>query len=171
MCILLLPQLSPEFFSIIFLATKTTNMDLFPGEEYLVRSNSERLVLTTHRIELTNKDWGSSYRSILFLEDISSIEIRYTSLLIALLAGIVLIVGGIMWFNQSSVSPLNPATIAGGLAILFYFLSRRHVVSISPNGGRPLNFEIGSMSQQEVNEFIDKVQLAKLARRNQLYHN
>lgn len=140
-------------------------MNLFPEEEYLVRSNNERLVLTTHRIQLTSKDWGASYRNILFLEDISSIEIRYTSLVIALFIGIFLIVGGLMWTGQSSISPLNGVTICGAFAILVYWLSRRHVVSISPNGGRSLNFEIGSMSEEEVNDFLDKVQLAKAARR------
>lgn len=141
-------------------------MNLFPGEEYLVRSNNERLVLTTHRIELSSKDWGASYRNTLFLEDISSIEVRYTSLSLALIIGVILIVGGFMWAAQADVQLFNAATIGGGFAVLIYILSRRHVVSICPNGGHALNFEVGSMSSEEINDFVDKVQLAKAARRN-----
>lgn len=140
-------------------------MNLFPSEEYLVRSNNDRIILTTHRIQLTSKDWGSSYRSILFLEDISSIEKRSSSLFIALVIGIFLLVGGMMWANQADINQINPATISGIILIIVYFLSRKHVVSITPNGGKSLNFEIGQMSDEEVNEFIDKVQLAKLVRR------
>lgn len=140
-------------------------MDLFPSEEYLVQSNNDRLVLTTHRLQLTSKDWGSSYKNILFIEDISSIEVRYSSLVIALVIGVFALIGGLMWANDSSVSQLNIATISGIILIIVYFLSRRYLVSITPNGGKPLNFEIGQMSTEEVNDFIDKVQLAKHARR------
>lgn len=140
-------------------------MNLFPGEELLVRSNNERIILTTHRIELSSKEWGTSYRNTIFLEDISSIEIRYTSFILALLLGILLITGGLIWSSQAEITPFNVSSIAGGFSILVYFLSRRHVVSISPNGGRAINFEIGSMSNLDLEEFIDKIQLAKLARR------
>lgn len=140
-------------------------MELFASEEFLVRSNNDRLVLTTHRLHLSSKEWGQAYSNTLFLEDISSVEIRYSSFVLGLMIGGFLILGGLMWAQQGSVPPFNAATIAGGVFVLFYFLSRRHLVSITPNGGKPINFEIGSMSNEEVNDFIHKVQLAKERRR------
>jgi hypothetical protein len=145
-------------------------MQLFPNEEYLVRSNNDLLVLTTHRIQSKSKDWGSSYENTLFLEDISSIEIRYSSLFLALVIGIFLIVGGLIWSNNEGISPFNYSTIAGAFAILVYFVSRRHVISITPDGGNPINLDIGHMGSEEIHDFIDKVQLAKAARVNNLYH-
>lgn len=143
-------------------------MNLFPGEEMLVRSNNDRVILTTHRLQLSSKDWGASYRNTIFLEDIGSIENKYTSLFISLVIGILLIAGGLLYAQQGEMLPFNPITIVGGIAVLVYFFSRRHVVSITPMGGRSLNFETGPMSEAEITDFIDKVQLAKLARKNKI---
>lgn len=139
-------------------------MELFDSEELLVSSNNDRLKLTTHRIQLNNRDWGSSYRIVVFLEDISSIEVKYSSLFIALIVGIFLIIGG---FSLPDLSSDYTRIFVGvGIFLVFiWILSRRHVVSITPDGGKAVNFEIGRMSSEEVDDFIHKVQLAKLARR------
>ncbi len=143
-------------------------MNLFPGEELVVRSNNDRLVLSTHRLQPSSKDWGASYQNIIFLEDIGSIENKYTSLFIALVIGVLLIVGGLLYAQQNEIAPFNPMAIAGGSAMLIYFFSRSHVVSITPIGGHSLNFETGPMSEDEVADFIDKVQLTKLARKTKM---
>lgn len=122
-------------------------MELFSFEEYLVRSNNDRLILTTYRLHLRSKDWRQSYSNTLFLEDISSIEVRYSSFFLGLVLGIALIVGGIMWAQSGEVPPINLITISGCFLILIYFFTRRHLVSITPNGGKPINFEIGAMHE------------------------
>lgn len=143
-------------------------MTLLPNEQELVTSNGNKVILTTHRIQLTDKDWGYSYSIEIFLEDISSVEIRYRSNIILLLLGCLGILVGLYLFAQSNDS-VNYGFIAGIILLLIWWFSRRHIISISSDGGSSLNFEVGGMSSYLIEEFVGKVQLAKLNRVNQLY--
>jgi len=140
-------------------------MQLLPEEDYLVRSNDDTVVLTTHRIKVRNKDWGMSYQNVIFLEDISSIEIRYSSWFIVLVLGFVLIGTGLFIAGQNNGDLFNIATGGGALLILLYFLSRKHVVTITPDGGKGMDIQIKNMQDMQVEDFIEKVQIAKMARR------
>lgn len=143
-------------------------MELFSSEEFLFRSNDEQLLLTTQRVSVRTKEWGQAYNNTIFLEDISSVETRFSSLLSMLVIGIVLIAGGLFWGQSSNGAIFNGACIFGVIALLVYFLSRRHVVRITPDGGHAIEYEIGSMPQTSVDEFIHKLQLAKAVRRQAL---
>lgn len=58
------------------------------------------------------------------------------------------------------------------LAVIFLLLwlnSRRHVVTISSNGGAKLNFLVEGMGEGQVQDFVDKVGAAKVGRMNQLF--
>lgn len=45
-------------------------------------------------------------------------------------------------------------------------VSRTHIVSISSNGGKPLNFKVNGMKEDIIEDFIYKVQEAKIQRLN-----
>jgi hypothetical protein len=145
-------------------------MNLLPNEEQVVTSNSEKIILTNLRIQMTDEYWGSSYKIVLFLEDISSIEQRFKSNVIFLLLGCLGFIAGLYISSQSyNEGSFNIGYVAGAVFIVLWWFSRRHVVSISSDSGRALTFEVGQMSKDLIDSFIDDVQLAKLKRVNQLF--
>ena len=76
-------------------------MKLLPNEEKLITSNEDKIVLTNHRIQMTDSFWGQSFTISIFLEDISSIEIKYKSNILLLILGAICVLGGFyMGFKQ-----------------------------------------------------------------------
>jgi hypothetical protein len=147
-------------------------MTLFANEEQLVTSNGNKVILTSHRIQMTDSDWGSSYSIVIFLEDISSIETRYKSNIIFLILGCLGILFGFYLSSQTySGGSLNIGFIGGIILLALWWFSRKHVISISSDGGSSLNFQVGQMSKDQIENFTDNVQSAKEKRINQLYKN
>jgi hypothetical protein len=144
-------------------------MQLLPDEKLLVTSNQDRIVLTSQRIHLTDKEWGRSYQITLFLENISSIENVYKSNPVLLLIGALGLVVGITTINREYQAGLAFGGFTAAVIFLLLWLnSRRHIVTISSNGGGKLNFLVERMGEAEVQDFIDKVQAAKANRIKQL---
>jgi hypothetical protein len=140
-------------------------MQLLPNEETLVTSESERLILTTRRIRLKDKQWGRSHTVIIFLEDISSIENLYKSNILFLALAACGLFAGVLFFNDGSNTEIrNGGFIAGILFLLLWLNSRTHVVTISSNGGAKLNFVVEAMGESDVEEFLYNVSLAKAKR-------
>lgn len=140
-------------------------MKLLPNEERLVSSNGDKIILTDHRIQMTDRAWGHSFTISMFLENISSIEIKYRSNTLLLVLGIVITLGGVYMGGQFHGSqPLAVGIALGGSFLLGWWFSRKHVISISSNGGSPLNFEVQGMSEEEINHFVYRVSLAKRER-------
>ena len=54
-------------------------MTLLPNEAKIITSDDEKIILTNHRIQMTDSVWGQSFFICIFLEDISSITIKYKS--------------------------------------------------------------------------------------------
>ncbi|MDB5198745.1 MAG: hypothetical protein JWO92_708 [Chitinophagaceae bacterium] len=145
-------------------------MTLLANEEQLVTSNGNKVILTTHRIQMTDSDWGSSYKIVIFLEDISSIETRFKSNIIFLILGCLGILFGFYFSSQRyNGSTLNIGFIGGIILLGLWLFSKKHVISVSSDGGNSLNFEVGQMSKEQIENFTDNVQSAKAKRINQLY--
>lgn len=140
-------------------------MKKLENENVILTSNNDKVILTDHRIHMKVKDWGIDYSIGIFLEDISSIEVKYKSSLILLLAGIISIVGSVLYGlseNQSGILVLG--LILGLILLAFWWFSRQHIVSISPNGGAKLNFSIQGFEAEKVEDFVWKVSKAKAER-------
>jgi hypothetical protein len=58
----------------------------------------------------------------------------------------------------------NAAFVAGIVFVLLWLNSRKHVVSISSDGGAKLNFFVEGMGDSEVEGFLDNVSSAKAKR-------
>jgi hypothetical protein len=86
------------------------------------------------------------------LDKVSSIELTYykTSFWV-LLVGIVTI-------------PI----ILGIVIIYLYIKSKRHVVSVTPDGGKPIIFETMGMKRDFLEDFIDQVELASMKLKSEL---
>ena len=145
-------------------------MQLLPNEEGLVTSNQDRIILTNQRIHQTAKQWGRSYQITIFLENISSTENVYKSNPLYLAVSALGLVIGMTTYDRAFDG--NLAYGAFVIAVVFLLLwvnSRRHAVTISSNGGAKLNFLVEGMADEQVQDFIQKVEAAKAARMNQLF--
>ena len=145
-------------------------MQLLPDEEILVTSNQDKIVLTSRRIHLKDKEWGRSYQITLFLENISSIENVYKSNPVLLVIAALGLIVGVVTVDRAYEGGLA----FGGFTVTVIFLllwlnSRRHVVTIASNGGAKLIFLVEGMGEGQVQDFVDKVEAAKAGRMNQLF--
>jgi len=148
-------------------------MYLLNNEIEILSSNENKVILTNQRIHMEDKEWGRSYNITLFLEDISSIEVKYSSLIIALIIAIFAGLIGLMNSANSQNSNGGPnfqviSFIASAFFLIIYFISRTHIVSITSNGGKSLNFKVKGMKDDMIEDFIYKVQQAKSQRIEQL---
>ena len=66
-------------------------------------------------------------------------------------------------------TPLKVSLVVGAIFLALWWFSRRHIISIHSNGGKPLEFIVGQMSDAQIEHFFDKVQLAKAERMRELF--
>lgn len=146
-------------------------MNLLTNEHEIRVSNGNRVVLTNMRLHMSDKDWGYSYSNTIFLEDIGSIETKYKSNVILLVLAAAALLAGIgasaNSYDSSSGSTLFFVTAI--FLFLIYWFSRRHIVSITPNGGKAINFVVSKLGSKQTEDFIDDLQAAKLQRLNEIY--
>lgn len=145
-------------------------MKLLPNEQKLLSLSSNEIILTDHRIHMTDQVWGQSFSINIFLEDISSIEIKFThKLFLLILAGLFVFGGYYSSGGFAGSSPMYGGLFFGGICFAIWWFTRKHVVSVSPNGGSPLNFKIRGMDSNAIEEFVYKLSTAKQNRVNQLH--
>lgn len=151
-------------------------MILLTDEHEILSSNESKIVLTNYRVHMHEKEWGRSYSIFIFLEDISSIEIRYSSNVIFFILAIISALFSILIFSNSNIDSTNEHLLGYGVVatiffIILYWISNSHVISISSDGGKPLNFQISKMGDDDITDFIYKVSEAKNLRISSLSKN
>ncbi|MBL4676901.1 MAG: hypothetical protein JKY70_11965 [Mucilaginibacter sp.] len=136
-------------------------MKLLENENILTTADDNTVVLTNYRVRsVASKAWGHSQTTSIMLEKISSVQLVYLSFPVLLvLSGITgLVAIGLM--SNSGESPLI-FVIATILFIAGYFGSRRHVCSIASDGGAKIIFTIKGINKEQVQGFVENVELAK----------
>lgn len=144
-------------------------MKLLPNEEKLITANEDKIILTNHRIEMTDSVWGQSFTISIFLEDISSLEIKYKSNIIFIILGVICLLGGVYMAGQGGSEAMIGRLVLGGIFFALWWFSRKHIISISSKGGTSLNFMVQGMGDDKIADFIQNVSLAKQTRVNQLH--
>jgi hypothetical protein len=146
-------------------------MNLLTNEKMITVSNESKIILTTIRLHMSDKDWGYAYSNTIFLEDISSVEVKYDSHIIFLiLAGLAAIVGiGTLTNSFGNNEQSILFFIVAAFLFLLYWFTRQHIISIIPNGGKAIKFVVNNMRSDQIIEFVDNVQAAKLQRLNEIY--
>lgn len=148
-------------------------MKLLQNETLLVNSNEDKVLLTNLRVHMNDKDWGRSYSITLFLEDISSIEVIYRSNLILILIAIMsLLLWLITNYNTGSLPSENVVSMGlimvAVICFVLYWFTRKHTISITPDGGKQLNFVVSHMKDEQIYDFVYKLQEAKAFRIKEL---
>ena len=146
-------------------------MKLLTNEQTITSSNRNYVVLTNLRIHNESKEWGHSYSNTLFLEDISSIEIKYnSSILLLILGALSLLAWGYQLMNGGSQTEIGMSILfIAVVSLLIYWFSRKHVIAITPNGGKPIMLLIARIGSEQILDFVDKLQDAKANRIKELY--
>jgi len=140
-------------------------MKLLPTEEKILVSNEDKLILTDHRIYMKDSILGQSFQITIFLEDISSLEVKYRSRILYLIFFILGIISGITVGIMQEGIELTAGLIGLGiLSLILWWYSRTHLIVISSDGGSPMIFRLKGMKDQTINEFIYEVSLAKQKR-------
>ncbi|MBS1638168.1 MAG: hypothetical protein JST26_19805 [Bacteroidetes bacterium] len=135
---------------------------LFDNEDLLVQSDDKTITLTTHRIRYSEAKGGIENLISIHLEKISSIEMKYTSKPFLIYFGILaLVIGTLLGKASNQVDVIIISLIIGSILIISYFLSRKHTVVISSDGGSKIIFETKGMKSEAHIDFINKIEKAK----------
>lgn len=146
-------------------------MSLLQNEKEIILSNDNKVVLTNYRISMKYSSWANKYYISIFLEDVSSVENKNSSnfyyiiySLFSLFISFLLDFSYIKYYEYIKY-------IGFFMAFVFFYnwwLSRKKIISISSNGGSKLEFDVNSMTDKSVEDFIYEVLNAKQIRINQL---
>ncbi len=116
------------------------------NEKVILESDNNQLRLTTHRLRYHEAASSKSDYTSIMLDKISSIELKYYK------SSIWLLIIGI----------LTIPIVVGIILIIIFFNSKKHVVSVTPDGGKPIIFETNGMKREFIEDFIDKVESASM---------
>ncbi|MBA3828991.1 MAG: hypothetical protein H0X33_08650 [Taibaiella sp.] len=145
-------------------------MKMQPNEILIMSSDRGIVELSNLRIGSDFKDLGYQKSVVIYLEDISSIQVISKNY-VAYIA--VAILAGLYTFLALSQNSNGPALLGFSLAaimVIIWWVTRKRIIAIYPNGGRPLEMEANRMRSEEIKDFIEKVQLAKTQRLQTLYN-
>lgn len=140
-------------------------MNLLKDEKRILLSNTENVILTNYRVFMNNKSWGKNYTISIFLENISSVENKYTSKINFIYYSLLSLLISFI-FNKSNNSALDQIIPIVGVFTAFVFmylryLSKQSIIAISSNGGSKIEFLVDGMSEQTIENFIYEVLNAK----------
>ncbi|RLD83952.1 MAG: hypothetical protein DRJ10_02460 [Bacteroidetes bacterium] len=116
-------------------------MNPLQNEKPITESSNRQVMLTTHRLRYHESASRNANFTSIMLDKISSIELTYQSNVWLLIIGI-----------------LTIPIIVGIILIILFFTTKKHVVSIIPDGGKPIVFETRGMKRDYLEDFINKVE-------------
>ncbi|MCR9172351.1 MAG: hypothetical protein NXI10_07675 [bacterium] len=125
-------------------------------EKTITESSDGSVLLTNHKIRYTSNEKGHDRLTSIMLNEIATIEIVYVDNRIYLIIGIILCLG-IFTLN---VIGLACALFGGGL-LAYYFLSKKHVISIISSASRSIDFETKGLKTKQIMRFVDQIESAK----------
>ena len=137
------------------------NQFLLEGEEILTESTDKIVTLTNKRIKKSVSSFGNAHVISMHLEKISTIEIHYRSWPWILIFGILLVVTGLILRMQNNAEILFAGILAGLGFILIYFITYRHLITITSDGGTRIDILTKGMKREGVLEFVNKIENAK----------
>lgn len=138
---------------------------ILPNEEKLLAYNGTDLILTNQRVSIEDRRLGDVN---FFLEHITAIttgQKGYKVLLVpgclSVLTGLVLLVGGVS--NQFQIF-----LIAGIIMLLFWWATKKSVLSIVSDKGIVSNVDVDIMTKDEIQSMIDDIEEARQSRIKEL---
>jgi hypothetical protein len=131
---------------------------LIPGEQVILTSDNDVLVLTNKRVRYDSIVWGRSNLIAITLDSVASCGIITKSYPLLLVIAAIAILAG---FIQRGDNVWGASLIAGVLVVV-YFLTRKAVLSVASNGGQNISVPTKGMSREAVVKFIEALEREKL---------
>lgn len=137
---------------------------LLKDEKILKQSSNSAVTITNYRVRLQEGKSNKAHVVSIMLEKISSIELHYKSYILFLIVGVLLILAGLVYGGQmnNGLGIISAGGVLGGLFILAFFLTRKHIVSIKSDGGTSINFETKGIKREALMDFINIIEQGKL---------
>ncbi|MCH2196494.1 hypothetical protein [Kordia sp.] len=95
------------------------------NEKLLLESTNRQLRLTTHRLRYYETNKANSDFTSIMLYKISSVQLAYYK--------------SNIWFSIIGIATIP--VVEGIILIILYYMSKKHVVCVTPDGGNPIIFE------------------------------
>lgn len=143
-------------------------MNLLANEQTILTSNENRVTLTNLRLNISTKEW----KNTIFLEDISSIEVRSKSNFIFLTLGILVLLFAVGLTINGTTENSSANWLAYPISLLMFFLyfrTKENIISITPNGGKAIHISVRKINNEQTEDFIEKIQVAKVERLKEIY--
>jgi hypothetical protein len=130
---------------------------LINNEQIITKSDSDVIKLTTHRIRYQDDQTLTS----IMLDQVSGIDIQYTSKPLLIFIGLVFGASGIYFMINETDGTVGVLLFVAAAIALFMFLgSRKHVVAIGSSSSKII-FHTKGMNQKAVHDFVNKVEEAR----------
>lgn len=138
---------------------------ILPNEEQLLAYNGSKLVLTNLRIQIADRSRGDVN---FFLENIRSVRAQHKGYSLLLIPGCIALLTGAIMFGTSSRNQFQIAIIAGVIMLLFWWATRRSIITVASDKGIISDVDVDVMSQEEINSVIEDIETAKANRLKEL---
>lgn len=138
---------------------------ILPNEEKLLAYNGNDLILTNQRVSIEDRRLGDVNFFLEHITAVAAVQKGYKVLLVpgcmAVLAGLVLLVTG-------NTNQFQIALIAGIIMLLFWWATRRSVISIASDKGIVSDVDVDIMTKEEIQSMIDDIEEARISRMKEL---
>jgi|APTNR8051073442_1049403.scaffolds.fasta_scaffold02011_13 hypothetical protein len=136
----------------------STKVTLLPGEQVVMSSEKNILMLTTKRVRFDSEQVGSSSFVSITLDSVASCGVVTRSYPILLVLAALAFIGGLTRASDSPMALIGAAAIL----VIIYFATRRAIISIASNGGDAIQAPANGMKRSSLIEFLDAVESEKL---------
>ncbi len=149
-------------------------MTLLTNEELLFSSEGSDIILTNQRLQFTESEWGYAHRTIVFLENISSVEVRFQSNVWLIAFSVILAFSGMFMHNSQDLTSEshNGWLILGFGSSIFtlvlWWFTRKRILTIYSFGGQAMSVEIQKFGDRVIEDFLQKLFQAKVNRSNSM---
>lgn len=136
---------------------------LLPEESVLSFTENGMVTLTTHRVRYNNKIWGQSNFISIMLEKISSVQVLSISYpLLWILGALTGMAGLALATTRNGGTPeVIISLFIAFFLIVGYFISRRHICTITSDGGSRIIFRTENMPTAALIDFVHQIEAAK----------
>ena len=139
-------------------------MKILPSEQVLLKSPGGSLILTTHRVRYETQAMGSGEIISILLEELASCAmVRASQPVLLILAAIAFVLGAVGNLLGGGLGSLTIGVIVAFLFVIFYFGSRRQVLSLA-SAGATIQVSVVGWEMEMVKDFIEQAEEAKNAR-------
>ncbi|MCH2135790.1 MAG: hypothetical protein MK101_04310 [Phycisphaerales bacterium] len=143
----------------------STTIRCLPGEQVIMSSNGDMLMLTTRRvIYLDSKMHQTTWHSI-SLEQVASCSMHARANPILLGLAAIALIAGLVFLSNREEDAAGISLGAAVLLVLGYFFSRRATIIIASAGGEAISVPVRGMGKDKVLDFLNTVDAAIAQRR------